>query len=212
MVICMLGAKGVVVATCREREGGGAVLGTCMHLGRGQPAAIGSERRHHATERMRPLNQFHSGHVIHPRIQPHLTPVGKRRMRGGWRRRDEHLHASDPSGGPTPLRTEWGRWPASPVHAGPASRRTRSWLSPSACPRRCIVPRVVRALWPVKGRELHPIERRAAAPDEGCNQHAISMQSARNQHAISMQSACNQSTAHGPSWVHRSDGRQGRLG
>ena len=82
MVICMLGAKGVVVATCREREGGGAVLGTCMHLGRGQPAAIGSERRHHATERMHPLNQFHSGHVIHPRIQPHLTPVGRRRRRG----------------------------------------------------------------------------------------------------------------------------------
>jgi hypothetical protein len=29
-------------------------------------------------------------------------------------------------------------------------------------------------------------------PDEGGNQHAISMQSACNQHAISMQSACNQ--------------------
>jgi hypothetical protein len=102
------------------------------------------------------------------------------------------LHASDPSGGPTPSRTEWGRWPASPVHAGPASRRTRSWLSPSACPRRCIVPRVVRALWPVKGRVPRPIERRAAAPDEGYNQHAINMQSECSQHAISMQSACNQ--------------------
>ena len=107
------------------------------------------------------------------------------------------MHLVHPSGGPTPSRTEWERWPASPVHAGPASRRTRSWLSPSACPRRCIVPRVVRALWPVKGRVPRPIERRAAAPDEGCNQHAISMQSACNQHAIRVRTwaqlgACNQ--------------------
>ena len=87
----MLACKGGVVvrhlgrgqpAAIGRGRGKGAVVGACMHLGRGQPAAIGSERRDDATECMHPLNQFHSRHVIHPWVQPHLAPVGRRGRRG----------------------------------------------------------------------------------------------------------------------------------